>query len=362
MASSLLNSHFEKHGSATGLVLRIVLPTLLTVLLVVYMFSKVDFSRVVSILRTDVDWWWIVGTMLLSVVSHIVRAARWRLQLRGLGIRVPFQALCCSIFGTYALNLLFPRLGEIWRCTFVAQRGRAPFSTVFGSMVADRFADMVTVGIIFVVTFIVATPAIEAFTARYSPETSLPEKHLIIIAAAGIAAIAVCAYLLRRSQVGKRIIALCRHLWDGFAVVLKMRGRGLFLLLTIGIWGCYFVQLYLSFFAFPFTKALCSDSMQAWGLVPALVAFVLSSIGMAVPSNGGLGPWNIAIIFSLALYGVGEAEGTAFSVLVWSAETVILVLLGIYTMIYVAATKRKNSPSTSKEVEEASLSTSENLS
>ncbi len=354
--------HIGKHGFGIWYILRIVLPTLLTVLLVAYMFSKVDFSRVVSILGSGVDWWWIVLTMLLSVVSHIARAARWRLQLRGLGIHVPFMALCCSIFGTYALNLLFPRLGEIWRCTFVAQRGRAPFSTVLGSMVGDRLADMVMVGIIFVAAFIVATPAINAFMARYSPEFSLPGAKLLLIAAVAAAAVAACAYMLRHSKLGKSISALCRRLWEGFAIVLKMRGRGLFLLLTIGIWGCYFIQLYVAFFAFPFTKALCSDASQAWGLVPALVAFVLSSIGMAVPSNGGLGPWNLAIIFSLSLYGVGEAEGTAFSILVWSAETVILILLGIYTMIYVASTRRKNSSSTLKEAEHDHLPTSEKLS
>ena len=41
-----------------------------------------------------------------------------------------------SIFGTYAVNLVFPRLGEVWRTGYIAQRQKAPFTTVFGSMVA----------------------------------------------------------------------------------------------------------------------------------------------------------------------------------------------------------------------------------
>lgn len=72
------------------------------------------------------------------------------------------------------------------------------------------------------------------------------------------------------------------------------------------------------------------------GLIPCLVAFVLSSISMAIPSNGGLGPWNIAIMFGLAVYGVSDADGTAFSMVQWSGQTVMLIILGIYTMAYIS--------------------------
>ena len=94
----------------------------------------------------------------------------------------------------------------------------------------------------------------------------------------------------------------------------------------------------MAFFAFGFTRDLCRPDL-AWGLTPCMVAFVFSSLGMAIPSNGGLGPWNIAIIFGLAVYGVSEAQGTAFSMLQWSGQTVMLILLGIFTMIYITVSK-----------------------
>jgi len=92
----------------------------------------------------------------------------------------------------------------------------------------------------------------------------------------------------------------------------------------------------VAFYAFPFTRELCAEASLGYGLIPCLVAFVLSSIGMAIPSNGGLGPWNIAVMFGLALYGISDTAGTAFSMLVWSGQTVMLILLGIYTMIYIS--------------------------
>lgn len=75
---------------------------------------------------------------------------------------------------------------------------------------------------------------------------------------------------------------------------------------------------------------------------PCLVAFVLSSISMAIPSNGGLGPWNLAIMFGLAVYGVSDAEGTAFSMLQWTGQTVMLIILGIFTMIYISVNRKGN--------------------
>lgn len=329
--------------SVMSLLVRYGLPLVLTVALVWYMFKKVNFSEMMDIIRRGVDYWWILAAMGVSVFSHIFRAARWRLQLRGIRVEPPFMALCVSIFGTYALNLVFPRLGEVWRCTYIAGRQKAPLSNVFGSMVADRLSDTVMVLLLTLLTFVVASPAINAFLQKYPIGRDTlallenPWFWLVVIGA--VAAVWVLMVVFRESRPVRALKDVCRGLWDGFAVVARMKGRGLFLLYTVAIWGCYFLQLYLAFFAFSFTRDLCTAD-NAFGLTPCLVAFVLSSIGMAIPSNGGLGPWNIAVMFGLAVYGVSEAQGTAFSMLVWSAQTVMLIILGIFTMIYLATEKK----------------------
>lgn len=327
-----------------SVLVKYLLPFILTVLLVAYMFHKVDFADMMRILRSGVDYWWILCAMVISVFSHIFRAARWRLQLRGLGIDPPFMAIVCSIFGTYALNLVFPRLGEVWRCTYISRRERASFSKVLGSMVADRLSDTLMVLMLFLITFVVAAPAINAFLDKYPIGRDLAGLLQQWWFWGAIIVLAVALWLVYRhcrdTRVVRKIAGICSQLWQGFAVVISMKGRGKFIFLTICIWGCYFVQLYVAFFAFSFTSDLCRVGL-AWGLEPCLVAFVLSSIGMAVPSNGGLGPWNIAIIFGLAIYGISDAEGTAFSMLVWSAQTVMLILLGVLTMVYIAITGKK---------------------
>lgn len=325
--------------------LRYLLPLAFTVLLVWYMFRKVNFAEMIHTLRQGVDYWWILLAMGISVVSHVARAARWRLQLRSLGVGAPFMALCCSVFGCYALNLIFPRLGEIWRCTYISKREKAPFSVVLGSLVADRLSDTLMVLMLLLLTFIVAGQALDSFLERYPVGQDFLNliENPLTWCVVFIAAVVACwlFFFLRKTKAIKKMRRWLGELWAGFADVWKMKGRLWFLLLTVGIWTCYYLQLYVAFYAFDFTKALCGDGGLAYGLTPCLVAFVLSAIGMAIPSNGGLGPWNIAVMFGLAVYGISDTDGALFSMVQWSGQTVMLIVLGIVTMVYVSVGKNE---------------------
>ena len=322
--------------------LQYILPVLLSVLLIWYLFRKVDFRQTMDIISHGVDYWWILAAMGISIFSHIFRAMRWRIQLNALNVPSTLMELTCGVFGCYALNLLLPRVGELWRCTFVARRSRAQFTTVMGSMVADRMADSVMVLLLILLTFVIATPALASFMAKYPVGENI--LHLLYSPAlwiAGIIAVGIGWWLLYRFRDTTPVAKLRKwtgEIWKGFAVTATMPGKWRFVWLTVAIWGCYFVQLYVAFYAFSFTKALGAEPGLGFGLLPCLVAFVFSSIGMAVPSNGGLGPWNIAIMFGLAIYGVADVEGAAFSILQWSGQTVMLIILGIFTAIWIGAT------------------------
>lgn len=332
-----------------GFFLRYILPVAFTVLLLVYLFNIVDFGQMVDLLKNGVDYWWILLAMGISIFSHIFRALRWQLQLNALDVKPPFLALCCSIFGCYALNLVFPRLGEVWRCTYVATYKKNSFSQVLGSMVGDRVADVPLVILLFVFTLIVASGAITSFLDKYP--VGMDFVNLIsqfwfwaavtggiLLAGAGI-------WLLRRHTFMLKIKDTLLNVWRGLIVIGKMPHKWKFIIFTLCLWGCYYIQLYVAFYAFPFTKELCHTPGLAGGLTPCLVAFVLCSISMVIPSNGGLGPWNLAVMFALAVYGVSDAEGTAFSIVQWTGNTIMLILLGIFTMVYISlSSKPKTKP------------------
>lgn len=326
-------------------ILTYIIPLLIGVGLFYFLWINVDSEQLINCIRYDVNYWWFVLIAFISVWSHVFRALRWRLQLRAINVNAPLHAIICSIFGTYAVNLIFPRLGEVWRCGYIANRQKASFTTVVGSMVADRVSDAITVLTLTIFTFLIAQDAFISFLDTYP---QLKDKLWNMLTSpitwiCFVAAVLFVIWLFRTHSKNKfvaKIHLMAMNMWQGFIAITRMKGKWSFLLYTILIWGCYFVQLYLAKFAFSFTHDL--------SVVAMLVLFVLSSIGMGVPTNGGLGAYHVAIIFGLSLYGVGtfdtsnfDPQASAFAMLEWGLQTIMLILLGIYTTIYVAVDRHR---------------------
>ena len=72
-----------------------------------------------------------------------------------------------------------------------------------------------------------------------------------------------------------------------------------------------------------------------------LVCYVFTSIAMAVPSNGGIGPWQWAVIFALGIYGLDNVHASAFANLVKGCDTLLLIILGIITFIGIALDRKR---------------------
>lgn len=340
----------EKSTGFGKMLMKIVIPLIISVGLCYILFTGVDFNEIIDIIKRDCDFRWIGLAMMFSVISHIIRAKRWQIQLNNIDCKVPTFPLILSIFGTYSVNLVFPRLGELWRSGYIAQRQDKPFASIFGSMIAERLCDMLSVLIITLITFLLASNAIIDFLENY-PEVytgiaGLLHNPLFYVAVIGLTAFLI--WFFRRKTNNKYMLKTklaMREIWHGFASIATMPGKGKFLILTIAIWACYYFQLYIAFFSFPFTTQLLHDN----GFIVCLVCFVLSSIAMGIPSNGGIGPWQIAVIFGLSIYmpetyTMAEAEefklnSTAFANIVLGAQTVLLILLGIFTFICIAFDK-----------------------
>lgn len=338
-----------KRTSWLGYALKYVVPLVITVGLCWLLLHDVNVKEMMHIISTECNFWWIVAALAVSILSHVVRAARWQLQLNALDVRPGLWTLTLSIFGTYAVNLVFPRLGEVWRTGWIAKRQDASFTKVFGSMVADRLTDTLTVASLVVLTFCLAAKQMLTYLGLQQAD----DGETPLIASpwlwGGVALIILVGIIIvrqtRHTAVMQRTKKMLTGLWQGFAVVLHMPHRGRFLLLTVALYGCYFMQLYLAFFAFPQTALV----VERHGIIAVLVCFVLSSLAMAVPSNGGLGPWQWSVVFGLSLYSAGQPLLTqdyaaAFANLVMGMQTLLLIVLGIFTFICIALQRKSTVP------------------
>lgn len=329
----------------TKILLRYCVPAVITVGLCYLLVRGMDLRQMWETICTQCDFRWIAVNIFLLIGAMWARAARWQLQLRALGIKASVWVLTLSVFGTYAVNLVFPRLGEVWRTGFVAERQKAPFTTVFGSMVADRLSDTVMVGLISLSAFVLAGPQLMSYLGQ---NPGLMARVIALLCSPVLwgcmtAVLAVTVWIFVRYPENK-VVATCRRLWqglwEGFAVIGRMRGKGLWLFYTLILWACYFVGLVCAFMSFP----LVAEVMVRHGLTAVLLCFVLTSLSMLVPSNGGIGPWQWAMIFGLSLYcdgipGLTKDYMASFANLALGVQAVTSIILGLFTFAWIALTK-----------------------
>lgn len=341
---------------------KILIPLAVTVGLCYIMFTDIDFHEMMHVIRTQCDFRWIGLMMLTSLVPVVLRGLRWGIQLQAAGVRPPVRALIYAMFGTYAVNLVFPRLGEVWRSGYMSYRQKAPFSTVFGAMIADRVADTLTVLLLTMATLIVAHEPVVEFVRTY-PDAY---RRLLAIATSPwlwtvlAAGAATLWYVLKYARFG--LAVRMRHflggLWEGFAAIAHMRGKGMWLGLTVGIWGCYYIQMAMAFNAFPMTAELLNQC----GPTVVLVCFTLTSIAMGIPSQGGIGPYQTTMLFGLGLFfpaasamtapegaanllqGMSQTEfrtiGAAFGNVIIAAQTLTFIICGLVTFLLIAIDRK----------------------
>jgi hypothetical protein len=116
---------------------------------------------------------------------------------------------------------------------------------------------------------------------------------------------------------------------DGILAARKVKRWWMFIIYTILIWTCYTLMSYIPFFMFEATSGL--------GILEALTITVISAIGIAIPSPGGLGTYHYFVKQSLSvLFGVGLAAGLTYATIT-HATTALMVIL--FTPIALAIDK-----------------------
>lgn len=296
------------------------LPLLFGLFIFWLIFRKMDFKEILSILQQDVNFWIIGLSLPFGLAANIVRAYRWDLLIRPLGFQPKKSNLIYAVLGNYGVNLVFPRLGEIWRCTMINRYEKIPFTKLFGTLITDRLADTFMVGLIVIAAFIMNVPYFEQFFIQH-PET-FESFHQITtsywtygtILLVGLF-IALLYRLFRHHPWIEKAKRMLASIWEGIRSIANMKGRRLFLLYTLLIWVGYYLYFYICFYAFPFTKEL------GWNC--GLIAFGMSSVAVAVPVQGSIGPWHAMVIAVLMGFGISSIDAGAFAFCVHTVQQLI---------------------------------------
>ena len=116
-----------------------------------YLFTKISPKELLDYFK-KANYWWISLGLFFGVLSHLSRAYRWKFMLEPLGFKPKFTNSVLAVLVGYLVNLALPRAGEISRATVMANYEKIPFEKGFGTIVAERIADMIMMLIIIAIT------------------------------------------------------------------------------------------------------------------------------------------------------------------------------------------------------------------
>ena len=333
----------ESKGITLGGVLRLVIFLGIGFFFIYWFLLKLDAGQKAAIWDsfTGANYWWVAATMACCLLSHLVRALRWRLLFKPIGHVPSLNHTFGSVVVAYLGNLAFPRAGEVMRCATLRASEGIPMEKSLGTVVTERIIDTLAFGLVVLLGLAIMFGKAkdwlyDTLAERFS---NLPNMAMIIGALVVLAVLALLFYKffwkkLLHIALFKKIDDLVRNMIDGVKSILHLGPRAtvLFAVYSVIIYLLYILGGLIIFQALPETQWL--------GFRAAFVVYLFGSVGMTF-SQGGIGVYPVLVQLALDIYGIPLEVGTACGWLLWSSQQVVVIAVGAAYLIYFSLKKRK---------------------
>lgn len=302
-------------------VLKIVLPLLLGVLLVWYSLSKISIDELLTYFK-NADYFYISFGLFFGLLSHLSRAYRWKFMIEPLGYNLRLPNSIMAVFATYLVNYTIPRAGEITRATILTNYEGVPFEKGFGTIVAERIADMLMMlGIIAITLFLEFDFIYQFFTERFQPQKIIFGIVVLLIL------VALFFVFIKRSQskIATKIRTFVNGLVEGVMTIFKMKHKWAFIGHTLFIWAMYVLMFYVTSFSIEETSNIPFAAI--------LIGFISASFSIAA-TNGGIGSYPVAVYAAFSIFAIAKEPSIAFGWIMWSSQTFMIIVLGGLSLFY----------------------------
>ena len=308
-----------------------------------------DLNKMLEDLRSA-EYKYLVASMVFGYAAYLFRALRWLLLLKTMSYNTSVSHATHAVAAGYFANVIFPRAGEIVRCTSLYKVTGIPVNKLFGTVLLERAIDLVVLVACIAIGFVLKYNELSSFVSAVGGETNstdLSNTKLLL---------ALCFFIilgglyffsdqLKQSKLYQKVVSLGVGVKEGFQTAFFMKQKELFVLYTLLIWLMYLLMTYVCFFSIPETSDL--------RFIDGLYIMVIGGLGMVVPVQGGLGPYHAAVTLGVVSLGLSETTGITLAVLIHTAQSIMILMTGIIAAIVLSFAKRKallNEPNKSSSI------------
>jgi uncharacterized protein (TIRG00374 family) len=326
-----LSSWFRSLSPRARTALKFLFSAALSLLFLFLAFRGTDFSEIADALH-NAEYGWMAGNLAVLMLSHVVRAWRWRYLLDPIKPNIGMRNLFSSVMVGYLMNGVLPRAGEVARPYALGKLESLSKGAAFGTIVVERIIDVCSFLLI-----ILALPLLYDGPLRESfPWLERAGTTAVVVTGGLLVGLVVLMFRrdwtdrllsvfsrLLPDRAGKTVVKVAHSFLDGF---LFLKRPGTFLpiaLLTVLIWSLYALMIYLAFFAF--------DLQDELGFKGAVVVLAISSIGVAIPTPGATGTYHVFASQTLIrLFFIDQAVALGFATVTHAVGLGGATLVGLY--------------------------------
>lgn len=311
---------------------KILLPLLIGILFIYLSVKDTTSSDRETIYQAvkNADYRFVFLSLCMGLLSHFSRAYRWNFMLHPMGYRPKLINNVLAIFITYIANLGVPRSGEFFRATVMKTYENIPFEKSFGTIIAERMVDLIMLFLVIGIALLLQFEFIISFLEKqyFNPTTLIISLVLL-----GFSLWILIRQLKKSSSVlAKKILGLIEGLTEGILTLVKMPKKWAYLFHTFLIWGLYVFMFYVVKLALPETFDLPFEAL--------LIGFIVGAITISA-TNGGIGIYPFSVSLVLVSYGISKESSLAFGWIMWTAQTVMVIVFGSLSFFILPLINRK---------------------
>ena len=300
-----------------------------------YVYKDINIQSVKDALK-ELNYSWILLSIILGLLSTLVRALRWKLLIESIGYKPKTINLFLSVQILYFINLVIPRGGELARCGMVAKYEKIPFAKLLGTVFIERLTDFFAFLIIFIGVFFMQLSLVEKIFSiiKISP-SSFQSKILIF----GLVVILFMLFYWIFKKIGllnkfqNKINKIKEEILDGIKSVMMIEKRWTYIFLTFLIFLLWLLMLYFVFFAYPPTYNM--------PLSAAVFTYTIGTFAFLLPIQAGLGVWHFLVSECLYLFGLNKEAGKMFALVAHTFTNLVYLIFGTIGFIIIPLINNK---------------------
>ena len=305
---------------------------LLAMLFLYFAFKDVDLQLLVNTL-SNANYFWILIFFLIQVLSHVIRAWRWKYLLSHIKQNISLRNLFSGVMIGYLVNNFIPRGGEIARPYALGKLENISISSSLATVIVERVLDVLTLLLLVIFALIYNY---DVLICNF-PWLEIAVIVALIVSAVGLGFLVILSIkteiafkIIRKftsvlpKKIADKIETLVIAFIDGLLVIKNPKSYLNIIFGTLLLWFAYTMQYYIPFYSFNMVDAYSLTIMSA------VVLNCILAISIMIPVPGATGTFHAFCIQALTgLFLVDVATAAAYSTVVHAVGLIGITIIGL---------------------------------